>query len=338
VKTATLSDQELLAQAVAGPLRLTQESLVSYQACLSILAERRSQSELEEAYEKVMQYPEKTPMPEPRIGDDVPFRYRHEPPNAFLLTAMRRAQGKPDPLQIKVKVTPIRHESTLGIRWVPEVRVTMTNVDSETTYLSRSGEIDNGRHVRFRVELTDVNRIRVPDATFSSHGGRGVHNSFGTVQSQANVFSNLTLDVRKYVSPPRSGRYQLQVICSEQEIADTPDMDGLIVWRSKPIWVNVRNNLPAGGTRFSLIPLIVLFGIGTLGHWIYENRPWQRGTADKVTPCHRVNSRDVVAMIVVGYMIYIWPSNLQSIYDGIERARPYDEASWKMESIDAAAS
>src|SRR6478735_6503843 len=80
-----LSQQELLARLAKAEPASPWHASDEYCCCLLEMAGRRMQAELQNAYDKLKQT---TPMPP-----------HSELADAYLLTALRRAEGKPDPLQ-----------------------------------------------------------------------------------------------------------------------------------------------------------------------------------------------------------------------------------------------
>jgi hypothetical protein len=205
-----------------------------YEPYLTEMVRRRMVDSLQKHYDALM-------ATEPESG----FPY-----NLELLTALRRAQGQPDPLRIEVS---LGDPAALGVEApAPVVKAVVTNVDAgrEAVHFTRGGDYRGGRRERWRVVLTDEQGRVVRDSNFASFIGGGIASvgpfAFGETDADGHAF-----DLRRYVAPDRSGRYQLQfVFHNELDLASEPDLAGLIVTKSQPIdvliQVPVQNKLRPG--------------------------------------------------------------------------------------------
>lgn len=194
--------------------------LDEYEPCLVEMVRRGMADELEKAYET-----EKARKPDEPWGIN----------NLELLTALRRAQGKPDPLLIQVELPDRAVYATMTS--LPRLKATVENVDTghETVNFRDGGDDRSGRRDRWRLVLLDEQGRKVPDAEYVSMSGGGVysrsHLAFGERGDRVNV-----LDMSEYVTPPRPGKYQLQVLYHNQiAIVHREDLSGLIVSKSEPV-------------------------------------------------------------------------------------------------------
>jgi len=172
--------------------------------------------------------------------------------NLEALTALRRAEGKPDPLQVRVELP--QPQEFRG-EPAPRVRATITNVDSgrQTVHVKQGGVYRGGRLDRWQLILIDKQGRQVARSNFMSVLGGGFMESgplaFGETSGSFSEF-----DLRKYFAPPASGKYQLQILRHNQQfIASGAELAGLIVQKSEPIEIAVTNpnnprrlRLPAG--------------------------------------------------------------------------------------------
>lgn len=280
-----------------------------YQCCLDEMARRGMAAELQARYEQA----QKSTNPE---GGG--------PANAHLLTALRRAQGKPDPVQVKVEVVNLPGAPT-GL--LP----TLVNVDSKPISLTRGGDYRSGRQSRFRVQLTDQRGARVPDSNWPQFGMGGGISSFGPFQPGETIDNQTPLDPRCYVKSPPSGRYQLQVVYAEQEIAADSDLTGLIVWQSTPVAVQVTNRTLAGEQRFYPWPILGAFFVLASGYGVAAFR--RRSGASPAAPARWWNGRDVVALTLFVALAAGWIVELRRLELAIDNVRPDREAIWSMEVV-----
>jgi len=216
--------------------------VAEYEPCIAEMSVRGMSAKLQKHYDAYMAKNSE--------ASNFPFDFPH---NLELLTALRRAQNEPDPLRIDLK---------LSDRWpygkqapAPTVLATITNTDVGMEAVSfTDGGDDRGRRERWRVLLTDEHGQRVSDSNFRPMGGGGLAGvgplEFCKCGNRTNVF-----DIRRYVAPPRSGKYQLQVLYHNQiGIASEQDLTGLIVSKSDPIWISVHNLDEAESAQLGMRP------------------------------------------------------------------------------------
>lgn len=287
-----------------------------YEPCLTEMARRRLHQELQDQFDESMN----------REQTDDAFFDRH---NLELLTALRRAQGHPDPLQVNVELWRWDHSGEYIS--IPQIKATIENVDirKQSVCLSEGGDYRSGRRERWRVQLTDEKGRRVPDSNFGLFGDSGgLGSSVLLKHGTKGNWTNL-LDARCYLRPPRPGKYHLQVFHSHQHIAREPDLTGLIVLESKPVAVIVE--WPGGEARdYSLIPpIVVLSAAVAVSLGLILRRLWTaRIQVSRVTS--RVRWRDVAWLTLVAILAVAWLVDSRYQTCEIQRLTPDAEANWTM--------
>lgn len=290
-----------------------------YQCALIEMARRQMHAELQVHYDNFM-----------AVGD----KQYGGPANALLLTALRRAQGKSDPVEVHVKVD----VPTTIVNEVPEsspgVLVNLKNVDAEDICLERGGDYRSGRQARWRIQLTKEKGVRLADSNFPPNMiGGGISQHLPLKPSEM-LYDDNRLDARSYVKSPPTGRYQLQVIYAGQEIADEPDLTGLIHWQSKPIHVFVENQTAALEQRFSAIPLL---GILLCGVVVFVLAAVVRRRIRAVAAEPRqwwLQGRDYVALTLLVAATLGWLVDAHLLSREIERLRPDQQAQWSLRAMD----
>lgn len=320
---AALNDQELLKRFDQIKTPTPYGTSDDYACCLTEMARRKMHAELRMHYDQLMTNKGQ--------GFDGPA-------NALLLTALRRAQGKPDPLQIEIELaTALEYgqpDSMDANREIPGIKATLKNIDEEPIFITQGGDYRSGRQTRWRVHLTNEKGVRVDDSNFPQWGIGGGISGFGPLQSGEASQNGGQLDARNYVKLPPSGKYQLQVIYSEQEIAAEPDLTGLIVWQSKLIEVDVTNRTIANEQQFSVVPLVSILAIGG---GVLAVSILRQGSQDSVQGMRSrwfLYWRDILATILLAALTAGWVINTRGLFAEIERLRPDREADWSMQLID----
>jgi len=254
----------------------------------------------------------------------------HRPPdNLELLTALRRAQCQPDPLSIEVKVAediPWNHDPNAVL-----IEATITNVDvgRESCLLAQGLDDRGGRRERWKVILTDAENRRVADSNYFPFGGGGIGTHGPLAPGETGTWRNV-LDLRRYVAPPRSGKYRMQVFThNEVSIASVQNLDGLIVSKSEPISVTVINpHDPA--TEWlptSVRPIAAIFAMGLVmwGASFYFTR---RNPRDNPGALRFVRDTFWFLLVVSVASGYWFDDRRQSAV--IAAAQPHSEADWSL--------
>jgi len=247
-RLSRMTDDELdsyLAPCVADG----QRNNVDYEPCLVEMARRGLDDRLQKYYDAMME--------NDRTQDGIPTF----PHNLELLTALRRAQGRSDPLTLELVLN--SRPAWRGNYSGPCVQAIVKNVDvgEEAVFFADGGDDRGGRRDKWRIALIDEQGRQVPDSNYAPMMGGGVY-GFGPLKHGETGDRFNFLELTKYVSPPTSGRYCLQVFYHNwNAIADQRDISGCIVSKSEPILVTVNNPSPPAAEqrrRDSLRPLTVL--------------------------------------------------------------------------------
>lgn len=164
-------------------------------------------------------------------------RNRRDESTVELLTALRRAQGKPDPLPVIADV-PGEVESIFPN--LPVVDASLVNRDAEKTPLTfkDGGDYRSGRQDRWRFDVRDARgkAMAVKQHRGLVEGGGLYHMS---VLKHEELWETV-LPMRKFIDLP-PGDYTVVVEYHDEEtISDLPDTAGLVVCRSKPFKLHVQ--------------------------------------------------------------------------------------------------
>lgn len=255
-----------------------------------------------------------------RLRANEPF-----PENCEALIALRRAQGKADPLKVHVECVLSRYDPHSA----PKIRVTMENIDAgrETVYFVDQGDDDN-----WQIEMTDQSGRRVSDSNYRASpfeyitiGSTPIRSiSYGDKEWPSNF-----LDVRHFVSPPLPGKYLLQVLHNGGPIAREPNLDGLIILKSEPIDVFVE--WPDGEARdYSSFPPITILSATVVAslwlgvRWLARMRSKDRHAA----PLFRW--RDLAWLTLVMMLAAAWLVDNRFQASEIQRLTPDAKANWTM--------
>ncbi|WP_254512333.1 hypothetical protein [Anatilimnocola floriformis] len=179
-----------------------------------------------------LQYPWATPELRERLkaGDDAGR-------NIEVLTALRRAEGLPDPLEVVIDID--KPAITTSADRLPEFKVAVKNVDAkkEPAFLQRGGDYRTGRPERWRVIVKDEKGNEVkPILSFGFTGG-GLSTSGPLEYGET---WGVQIVVRNFIETPKPGKYTLQILFhNECDLARMEDIGSLIVCKSKPIELNI---------------------------------------------------------------------------------------------------
>jgi hypothetical protein len=166
--------------------------------------------------------------------------------NLELLTALRRVQKKPDPLEVLLDAKGPLEGTPLSL---PRLKVTLKNVDCEkaTVGFRNSGDYRTGRQARWRIVARNGKGAELPvnERPFPQHGGLIVREIGGTYQEGVLEYGEsweTVLDVGRFVKIRQPGTYSLEVLYhNTKAIVDESDINGLVFYRSKPTALVVRS-------------------------------------------------------------------------------------------------
>jgi hypothetical protein len=168
--------------------------------------------------------------------------HSHEPrdlagyPSVEWLTAMRRLDRKPDPLQILVAGRQTR-SCFLGHPLRLFVLLTNLDVDRAEVQFTDGGDYRGGRQARWRLEVTDREGRVLParPPLGSEFGGLYREDTLRYGESWATE-----LNIGSFVRIEAPGKYKIRVLYHDHvAIADCDDVAGLIVSTSLPIDLTV---------------------------------------------------------------------------------------------------
>lgn len=198
-------------------------------------------------------------------------------PTLETLCALRRVQGKGDPLKIEV-AGPAKIQSVFPA--LPEVQVALVNGDpgNETIEFTEGGNYRSGRQARWRVEARNAAGNLFPERAQLDGTGGGLFNE-GELASGARWKTSLRMESFVAALPP--GQYSIRILYHDSVcIADEADVDGLILFSSDPITLTVlpmeipQGDVDAAKVRELLAsiddkrkPKVVA---GTYGKWAHE--------------------------------------------------------------------
>ena len=157
------------------------------------------------------------------------------------MTAHRRWEEKPDPLVIEVSIPETGING--GTRVLPEIKVTLKNVDSgnEPIRLFVTGENTHFKHRGWRIHVWDSSGQRIPVRWDDRLMGGSTGSTELHIQQGEKHEASLAMDA--YVDIPNPGRYTCQIIYSNaNDIADIKcesELDELIVFQSSKFDVEI---------------------------------------------------------------------------------------------------
>lgn len=199
-----------------------------YEPCLMEMARRKMTAELNERYRTMFA----------EAAKKLPFEH---PYNLPLLSSLRRAEGKADPLAISLSIEDV---SGKALDYRPAlVRAKIQNVDSggESLYFVHGANACRPRKMHWKFTLTSEQGERlVPEkAWFGSVSG--VFNWEVLTPNQA-VSGDYLFDLRAYLVNPKPGRYTLQAYYQPGGwFTGREDVESRIVLKSDPVLVEVQN-------------------------------------------------------------------------------------------------
>jgi hypothetical protein len=155
-----------------------------------------------------------------------------------LLTALRRAQGKPDPLALVLGAPP-PYDAIFPE--TPKVAFSLKNVDAakETFGFTEGGSYRSGRFARIHVEATGPDGARVPVRTQFGMMGGGMS---GRGRLAAGESHPGEVKLGDFISFPGPGVYQVRLSYHDsEEIANDDRIDGFVVATSPEFTVRLKS-------------------------------------------------------------------------------------------------
>jgi len=200
--------------------------------------------------------------------------------NLEILTALRRVNQQPDPLQIVIT----EPEAISGMGSVlPQLEVKIINLDVEKSSVGFTvgGAYRSGRQERWRIVVQDEDGQIIPVRTHLGFFGGGW--SMRELLEHGQSWKT-SLDVRSFIELPPPGNYVLTVqYHNTQHVAGRDNVDGLILSQSRPVPFIVKplTIVQSRDDRDTVRRLVAeLDGsrslkivAGTYGKWAYEFIP-----------------------------------------------------------------
>jgi hypothetical protein len=259
-----------------------------------------------------------------------------------VLTMLRRSEQRPDPVKVNVDIPSDQPPGTPGK--VPEppilaVSAENSDVDGRPFKFSERGTENHGRQEYVHVILTTEAGDLLPrsnfDVTYAISDFDDRTGSYPRLQKGQRTKEAYRVDLRKYLAPPPTGRYMLQVAIGDGIIADEISLDGYVICRSEPIPVRVENRMrPPRRGNSAVYPVFIVLAIAAvmLGFGFFQKL---RRQAEKPEPLHRfVDWRGFAALAIAAVIACGWFMNIRSLEAEIERIRPDDEADWSITRVE----
>jgi len=156
-----------------------------------------------------------------------------------VLTALRRMQKKPDPLQVDLVGT---KEFQTDFPFLPNVEVALVNKDAEGEAFSvtRGGDYRSGRQARWRFEVLPRERtVPLPIRTRFGDGTGGGISSSGPLP--VGETWTTVLNMSSFVDALEPGEYDVRVqYHDEHSISEMPEISGMIVAAAAPFKLVVK--------------------------------------------------------------------------------------------------
>lgn len=279
------------------------------------MSRRRMSKELRAIYNEAKNQPSSDP------NEELYAPGRHWD-NGRLLTALRRAEGKPDPILIEIHSL---GKDPQGNRLpFPLIIPKVTNVDAEREpcYLTQGCDDRGTRHDRWRVHLTNSRGELMQDVNcWPGMGGIG---SFGMLPYGNKVHWVYRINPLDYVRSPPSGKYSLVLVHAEEPIASDRNMTGRIVWQSKPVPVIVENLSLSSKWVSARLPFAILVATLIVGCVAVVRRYFW----PSVRPL--LNRRDWFALTIVALLAAGWCGGVFLMKLHLEKSEIDFQGSWTM--------
>ena len=245
--------------------------------------------------------------------------------NHQLLTALRRAEGKPDPIQIEIAMG----KDTAGYS-VPAPlilpRIKNVDADGEPFHIESHGDCRR----LWRVQLTDAKGKRVEGVDidtydpFDEFGGLG---TMGMLPSGKEYDCDCLLNPSSYVKSPRSGRYTLVLVHADSPIANDDDLAGRIYWQSAPVPVIVENLASASKWELIRLPLAIL-AVVLAGGLASSLRAILRPASSQSK--FWLNVRDWFAVGIIALLAVGWSCDIFLMKDRMDQSDLDLQSNWTM--------
>jgi hypothetical protein len=159
--------------------------------------------------------------------------------NLELLTALRRVQGKADPLQVSVTIPDKLKATTKNL---PSFAVALKSMDYEKipVWTKYRGDYRSGREARWRFEVRDGNGKLLPVRPREGRMGGGMSQEV-SLPFQETIETTLPMD--SFIDIPKPGKYTVSILYHNRvtiaDFIDPGELADLIACRSKPFTLTV---------------------------------------------------------------------------------------------------
>jgi hypothetical protein len=207
-----------------------------------------------------------------------------------LLTALRRLQGKPDPVAIEVRE--VRPETVVWPGGVElDLAIVHRDLEGELVTLRLGGDYRSGRATRWRLEAVGADGRPAERCRFRPGIGGGAEQVMALAPGAE---QRVTLRSLSYLEPLEPGRYRLRAARHEYvSIVDEPDLEGRLCLETADIAVEVRPRT-IRATKVELAMLAQAFEEHDENEPLWIVAPWEAGNpfdvANPRTPIERIAS------------------------------------------------
>lgn len=245
--------------------------------------------------------------------------------NRELLTALRRAEGNPDPIEIEIHTLGTDHVSKLTSS--PFIILCMRNVDAEREpfYIEDGIVTPECWHLR----LTNSRGEVMPQQEWEPANYHGGLYEPGMLHYDQKSISHHPLDVRNYLKQPPAGRYKLELVCSNYAIGNYASWEGICFWKSSPVpvivevlalpsqWEVIRSPLCIVGA------LIVFCSAASI----------QRGITRPAPAGAMLQRRDVISLSIILLLAVVWSCDSLLVLQSYENRDLDSQSSWSIRLI-----
>lgn len=298
----------------------------AYEAFLLELSRRKMSGELRTIYTAAQQ----TPTTDPNLPPGTPNSATSWN-NCVLLTALRRAEGNPDPIRIDIQslgTNPLRSATAS-----PFILSRITNVDVERERFFVECGSDFAERWQFRLKNARGELVPRLERNFTDYGGMSLSGMlpFGKTDDSTQPF-----DIRDYLVKPPPGRYTLELLHGNWRFEDGDPLDSQslssrFVWKSAPIPVIVaETTLPS---KWEAIRLPLAFAVAVI----------VLGIAALVELClvqPAPNSaifqrRDLIFLNIILFMAASWSWDSLLLLQSFEHLELDSKSSWTIQLVQA---
>ena len=151
-----------------------------------------------------------------------------------LTTALRRIEGKPDPIAIEPGAS--SYDATFPN--LPTLNLALVNVDGQDVTLQDGGDYRSGRLMRWRILVQDEKGRNMPWCKWLALMGGGISTERALKPQETKTYE---LPIGNYIAPLPPGNYTMRIqFHNTIEIADRDDISNLLVFASKELKLTIK--------------------------------------------------------------------------------------------------